>query len=169
MNTSSPTVTSGSIEERLNRLATLDLTNVRRKLMEPLPEGQAWDMKCCEAAEKWYKRFLTLFIKHPGRKIVPNAMIDAIWHQHILDTRAYAADCERIFGTFIHHHPYFGMNGDSIERDLAFARTNELYEAEFGENPLHLGSKALECATGCGWVDSAADSRPTTAGELQRV
>ena len=152
-----------STAEGLKRLEALDFSDVRRKLMEPPPEGQGWSEDCAKSAEKWYRRFLTLFLKYPGRKIVPNAMIDAFWHQNILDTRAYARDCQEVFGRFVHHYPYFGMNGDAAERDAAYAETNDMFDTEFGENPLHLGSKALECSTGCGWVDDAARGRAVAA------
>ncbi len=62
------------------------------------------------------------------------AIVDKFWHQHILDTRKYAEDCERIFGFFFHHFPYFGMRGaeDKANLDSCFTETNELFVQEFG-------------------------------------
>jgi hypothetical protein len=54
----------------------------------------------------------------------------------------------------MHHHPYYGMNGDALERDASFEDTNRLYLDLFGEDCKHTGSFPLECSTGCGWVDS---------------
>lgn len=141
----------------LAAIAALDLSNVKRKLQRPKPHGNGWSEACCESAEKWYKRYLTLIVKYPTQKVVPNAMIDEIWHGHITDTQAYAKDCQAIFGTFVHHNPYFGMNGDGAERDEAFRITNELFVKEFGEDCRKEGDVALECSVDCGWVDVAPD------------
>jgi hypothetical protein len=58
-----------------------------------------------------------------------------MWHYHILDTRAYHGDCQRVFGGYFHHFPYFGLRGDDDARRLqaAFAKTKALYEETFGE------------------------------------
>jgi hypothetical protein len=34
----------------------------------------------------------------PEETIVPCMIVDEVWHQHILDTYVYAADCDRLFG-----------------------------------------------------------------------
>jgi hypothetical protein len=46
-------------------------------------------------------------------------------------------DCERIFGFFLHHFPYFGMRGEEDAADLhaAYDETIELYRAAFGKLP----------------------------------
>lgn len=44
---------------------------------------------------------------------IPSLTVDEIWHLHILDTRSYARDCSRWFGSFIHHQP------DSIPGEAA--------------------------------------------------
>lgn len=60
-----------------------------------------------------------------------------MWHRHILDTRAYASDCERIFRNFMHYFPYFGLRGeaDAVALESAYDKTLELYEDAFGEPP----------------------------------
>lgn len=115
-------------------IASLDLSMVKKKLMEPEPEGKGWTQQQVDEAELWYKRFLHLIHAHPNASVVPNYPIDTIWHQHILDTRAYADDCQNIFGCFIHHFPYFGIRGDEDKknRDDAFDLTNMLYREHFG-------------------------------------
>lgn len=129
-----------TLTEGLNALQRLDLSKVARKLMEPKPEGQGWTAEQVAEAEKWYRRFLELGIRYPQESIVPNFPIDTFWHQHILDTRAYATDCDAIFGEMMHHYPYFGLNGaqDAANRDAAFDRTNELYMLHFGEDCTHM-------------------------------
>ena len=79
---------------------------------------------------------------------MPNNKIDAFWHQHILDTKAYARDCMTVFGCFIHHNPYFGLNGDAAERDACFEQTKTLYLATFGETGTSLGAEGKDCGAG---------------------
>jgi hypothetical protein len=88
-----------------------------------------------DVAERDYRRFLTLHLRHPGRMLVPSALIDLVWHYHILDTRKYAEDCDRIFGYFLHHDPYFGIDGEESRRENleAWEATLSLWEEEFGE------------------------------------
>lgn len=128
-----------STKERLRRLQELDLTNVRRKLMEPYPEGKGWNQDQALEAEKWYKRYLASIIVYPdATQHVPNGPIDFFWHQHILDTMAYGQDCEHVMGYFLHHYPYFGLNGDTDDRDDAFVVTNTIYRQMYGEDCLSM-------------------------------
>jgi hypothetical protein len=80
-------------------------------------------------------------------------MVDEFWHQHILDTRAYRADCEAIFGRFLEHFPYFGLRGAQDAEDLtnAYAATLEAYEDAFGSPPesTWVSSDARTCRTKC--------------------
>jgi hypothetical protein len=70
-------------------------------------DPQAWTAATTQQAESLYRRFLMLHMMFPSEEFVPTKVIDAYWHQHILDTRKYAADCDAVFGTFLHHDPYF--------------------------------------------------------------
>ena len=117
-------------------IAALDLEMVKMKLAEP-DEGAGWTAEQCEDAEVEYKRYLTLCRKFPApaHSVVPNKIMDTMWHYHILDTRAYCRDSDKVFGGYFHHFPYFGMRGDEDERDLigAFGETKRRYEKAFGE------------------------------------
>lgn len=99
-----------------------------------------------DVAERDYRRFLTLHLLYPETTLVPSALIDLVWHYHILDTRKYTADCERIFGYFLHHDPYFGIEGEDSRREnlKAWEATLVLWEKVFGE-PL-LG-RSHRCST----------------------
>ena len=46
-------------------------------------------------------------------------------------------DCDKVFGGFLHHFPYFGMRGaeDAAALSQAYDETLSLYEAEFGLAP----------------------------------
>jgi len=114
-------------------VATIDLTMVRNKLKQstyPI----AWDELRLDRAELLYRRYLTMNLLYPGATIVPTEDVDAFWHQHILDTKAYADDCQRVFGYFLHHFPYLGLRGDEAALNTAFEQTRKLYEALFHQS-----------------------------------
>ena len=115
------------------KIDALDLSMIKRKLQDP-EEGLGWSSEECDAIEVEYKRYLALKRTYRDHEIVPNQLVDKFWHYHILDTVKYAEDCQTIFGYFLHHYPYFGMNGPEDEQALqdAFDETTELYEAHFG-------------------------------------
>jgi hypothetical protein len=71
----------------------------------------------------------------PREHTAPLFDVDIFWHYHILDTMKYAADCEQIFGYFLHHFPYSGLRveDDEAVHHQAGARMQELYETTFGE------------------------------------
>ncbi|GAA4340890.1 glycine-rich domain-containing protein [Flaviaesturariibacter amylovorans] len=136
----------------MNDIDQLDFSMIKMKLQDK-EEGQGWTKKQCEDAEIEYKRFLSLKRTYPNLEVVPNKAIDMFWHQHILDTAKYADDCESIFGYFLHHYPYFGMNGEQDAENLntAFEETKVLYRKHFGID--YVGEapkcKAPKCRTAC--------------------
>ena len=130
-----------TVRDRLDRLAELDLSQVHNKLMQPDHGGQGWTREQADLAEKWYLRYLTLVIRFPKRvKHVPNGPIDAFWHQHILDTQKYHDDCNNVLGYYLHHNPYYGMNGDKEEHGQSFKDTNALFREVYGEDCLTMVS-----------------------------
>ncbi|MFL6566016.1 MAG: glycine-rich domain-containing protein [Burkholderiales bacterium] len=125
-----------STRQMIEAIEALDLGPIKFKLMDP-EEGEGWSREFVEHMELQYKRYLTLVAKYPRETIAPAKDLDRFWHAHILDTRKYMDDCERVFGFYLHHFPYFGMRGADDAAALARAgeRTRELYEAEFGAGP----------------------------------
>lgn len=128
------TQASKPVAQVLAAIQALDLDPIKLKLMDP-EEGQGWSREYADRMELAYRRFLTLLVKFPEETIAPTKDIDKFWHGHILDTMKYAEDCERVFGYFLHHFPYFGMRGEQDAADLRAAaqRTHEIYQREFGE------------------------------------
>lgn len=114
-------------------LESLDLSMIAMKLSDE-HEGVGWSEDKCERVAFEYRRFLALTRMYPDKAIVPSTTVDQFWHAHILDTKAYAEDCDRLFGKFLHHFPYFGIRGDQDARDLqtAYDETLELYEHHWG-------------------------------------
>lgn len=129
-----------SLEDLRALINGIDLTWVKRKIMDAR-EGKGWSQEKADDMEVRYKRFLYLFATSEGARIVSTLDIDAMWHQHILDTRAYFADCERVFGAYLHHFPYFGMRDeeDARELEVAFTQTRQHYEREYGETYVTVG------------------------------
>lgn len=118
---------------KLQMINSLDFSMLKMKLMDP-QEGKGWTQKECDDAEILYKNFLYLILKYPKESIVPTRFIDDFWHAHILDTRQYHEDCHNIFGGYLHHFPYFGLQGEEDAKDLknTFAQTQILWQKEFG-------------------------------------
>ncbi|MET0143518.1 MAG: hypothetical protein ABW328_01840 [Ilumatobacteraceae bacterium] len=113
----------------------IDLAPINAKLRHDDPE--TWTDQSLGVVERRYRRFLVLNLLHPHTTLSVDKGLDAYWHQHILDTRKYAADCELIFGYFLHHYPYFGMD-DAVEWQEnieLYAATQQLYEDAFGADP----------------------------------
>ena len=133
----------GALEEAVARVSQLDFSMLRRKIVEE----SGWTTEAVEEAEDLYRKFLALNIRYPERKLCPNGPVDEFWHAHILDTRAYAADCQTLFGGLLHHFPYFGMRGAEDRADLerAFADTAELFIRHFGVDPMAGDSHARSC------------------------
>jgi hypothetical protein len=133
----------------------LDLSMITMKLMDA-EEGEGWSAERCAVVAAEYRRFLALTRLYADRSIVPSKIVDQFWHAHILDTQAYATDCERLFGFFLHHFPYFGMRGPDDARALggAYDETLALYQQHFGPAPADLwartgASRCPNCGERC--------------------
>lgn len=56
---------------------------------------------------------------HPLPIGMPSKVVDELWHQFILDTRAYRAFCDQAFGHFFHHVPAGAVPaGQHVSQDL---------------------------------------------------
>lgn len=121
-----PTSNRGELSPEVR---TLDLERITSKLSKQ----PGWDLTRAREAELAYRRFLQLRVLYPTTSLVPTLDIDEVWHAHILDTRAYAEDCERLFGGFMHHAP--AWDGENrVELEIAFAATQGLWMDVFGED-----------------------------------
>lgn len=117
-------------------IAALDFTLLKLKLQDA-DEGKGWSKEYTDLIHGEYVKFLALTRAYPDHAVVPSGPVDDFWHYHILDTQAYAGDCEALFGQILHHFPYFGMRGDEDETNLrlSWVETNTLYRKHFGEPP----------------------------------
>lgn len=128
-------------------IAALDLDPIKVKLMHK-ESGEGWTLDQANAVEFEYRRFLYLMKKFPQEQTAPLFDVDTFWHYHILDTMKYAADCEQVFGYFLHHFPYIGLRGedDVAAHHRVGERMRELYEATFGESYARAGATAYSGA-----------------------
>lgn len=117
-----------------NTIAQVNLDPIKVKLMHK-ESGEGWSLEQATEVEFEYRRFLCLMKLFPHEQMAPLFDIDIFWHYHILDTMKYAADCEHIFGYFLHHFPYVGLRGadDEAAHHRVGIRMQELYEATFGD------------------------------------
>ncbi|MBV9383445.1 MAG: glycine-rich domain-containing protein-like [Streptosporangiaceae bacterium] len=131
------------------QIDALDLEPITYKLMHPEPGETAMTLAEADQRVAAYRRFLKLCVWYPEQSIVPSKAIDEVWHTHILDTAKYAADSEAVFGSFMHHFPYFGLRGtdDEATWQAAYARTRELFRLHFGTE-LPAGRAARGCHVG---------------------
>src|SRR4051812_37961633 len=99
-------LTSKAVSEIIGAIAALDLESIKTRLMDP-EIGKGWTPDHADATERAYRRFLRVVAKNQehAADILLSRDVDEFWHAHILDTVKYAADCERVFGTFLHHAP----------------------------------------------------------------
>lgn len=114
-------------------LLRLDLEPVKFCLIKK----KGWSLAKADKVSDLYLKFLMLIALYPDKSIVPTEAIDEMWHMHILDTRKYYDDCKNIFGTFIHHFPYYGVRDmdDETSMRISFEETLRLFEKHFGKKP----------------------------------
>jgi len=122
---------SQHIDEAKHYIYSIDFSPIINKMVSHLGWRQRDAEKVCEL----YRNFLFLQKKYGHDKsLPPSEEIDECWHNHILDTKKYRHDCEMIFGQYLDHYPYFGIDGKSDLNDLnnAFECTQDLHVKEFG-------------------------------------
>jgi len=150
-------LTNRPVEQVIAAIEALDLDPIKLKLMDP-EEGQGWSREYAERMELAYKRFLTLLATHPEETLAAGKDVDKFWHGHILDTLKYAEDCDKVFGCFLHHFPYFGMRGAEDAANLAKAgeTMRRLYQQEFGQDHDASVPGKAENAAYCGAIKAEA-------------
>ncbi|MFN9638306.1 MAG: glycine-rich domain-containing protein [Synechococcaceae cyanobacterium] len=106
--------------------------------MHPNPIiGLGWDQSFLKRLEVEYRIFFTMHAAFPEVWLPPSRPLDLFWHEHLLDTRAYFADCDQVAGHYLHHLPYFGMR-DEADISLclaAFQAERQLYLQCVGQEP----------------------------------
>ena len=105
----------------------IHFTKIKNKLLKKRASLK-WSKQNVDEALELYQMFLFLCWKYPSKKIVPTFEINVVWHEHILQTKKYILDCEKVFGQYLHHNSNdFGIR----YLDKNFLETLALVEKEF--------------------------------------
>jgi hypothetical protein len=124
-----------SVDQAIAAIQALDLHPIRLRVMDK-ESGEGWTREYAETIEQAYRAYLTMLVKHPedAEDIVVSRDVDEFWHAHILHTMKYTEDCEKVFGTYLHHNPHVGERTQAdVERKAAQVdKTRRMYQEEFG-------------------------------------
>ena len=129
------------------QIEALELTQVKERLKAR--NGWWWSLTHnVNRLESEYRQFLYLIAENQDKTVVPwSEAMDEFWHEHILDTRKYEADCLAIFGQVVHHNPHL-TKGSPKQRE-AFRETKTMYISAFGNRAGKNKKKAAD-QVGCG-------------------
>ena len=120
------------------------------------------------AAVREYKRFQRMMIEDRGKWYTPSKLVDELWHRHMLDSKKYAAFCQRVAGYYLHHTPYYG-EPSTFESWVAELRghdpagTLEAYQSKWAEAPpVQIWGTKGESGGGCSGGGGGGGEVPTT-------
>lgn len=120
------TISTSILEKVPSSIASLDLDRVALRLKSTTQ----WSDSEIERAIERYRGFLGVALG--GGTVVPTEDIDEVWHVHILDTRSYVRDCDRVFGYYFHHTPQLSEQDDPEHAD-DFVATADRWFMRYGE------------------------------------
>ena len=136
-------VNQAKIDEALALVNSLDFEQMNSKLVD----FYGWSKEDVSLMNDYYKKWLAIHVCYSDLATAPSAKLDEYWHMHILDTKKYMEDCQFVFGKYLHHYPYFGLEGDKENLDKGFELTRKLFMHHFGHD---LTGPANPCAaTSC--------------------
>ena len=122
-----------TLREAKEYIDSIDFSNIINKLVNRHKWARAEAEETCQQ----FRNYLWL-IKKSGldreQPLPPSEDIDEFWHHAILETAEYFKHCNAIFGRYLHHYPYLGIDGKTNMGDLRnyFKQTQQLYTKEFG-------------------------------------
>jgi len=106
---------------------------LKRKLRETYPHLSGKDV---DLVERGLRQFFLACLRS-RRKFVamPSQVVDAMWHEFILHTRAYRDWCQLALGWFLHHTPALALgaqaqNNDGLRRAWYWACRDEAIRPE---------------------------------------
>jgi len=120
-----------TLEEARRYLEKLDLNYIVAAMCSETYSLPRWERQDALECSQRYKNFLFLQKKYLPFSLIPTRQIDEFWHNHILYTKQYFADCQHIFGHYLHHEPADPNESNQLIDD--YLRTKTLYLAEFGK------------------------------------
>jgi len=107
-------------QEIIRAALALDLSYLAQSLSDKLPS-----VDIVELLEE-YKKFLAIKVIAKDATapihLSPSALIDQVWHQHLLHTAQYRAACSAL-GVFIDHDPEGALSSDSVRKNRLLLAT----------------------------------------------
>jgi hypothetical protein len=87
------------------------------------------------------KQYYALPILFPEKKeLAVSSVVDAYWHNHLLNTKGYRKFCESVYGRFMDHVPLDRSNEPETARVTAlYTETRGMLAETFGQ---HVSEKA---------------------------
>ena len=151
-------LTNRPVEQVMAAIRALDLEPIKLRVMDP-ELGEGWTREYAESIERAYRNYLIILAKHPEdiEEIVVSKDVDEFWHTHILHTMKYTEDCEKVFGTYLHHSPEVGERTQALLKKAVLAeKTRRLYKQEFGR--VRAEAATSENAAFCGAAIKAGNA-----------
>ncbi len=100
-----------------------------------LSRKHGWKQNFALLAIREYKKFIYLGIVSEFQ-VTPSEIIDTVWHEHLLFTKAYREFCTEVIEYPFDHHPELIPIADQTDSFHAqYQQTLELYTTEFGIDP----------------------------------
>ena len=102
-----------------------------RAFANKLGRKLGWTPRFARRAIEEYRKFLYLGVVADFR-VTPSKIIDQVWHEHLLFTRAYGEFCQEVLGQPFEHFPELVATEEqtSVFQEQ-YDRTIDLYEREF--------------------------------------
>jgi hypothetical protein len=91
-----------------------------------------WKTKFALKAIHEYKKFVYLGVVS-NFNVTPSKVIDVVWHEHLLFTKAYREFCNEVIEFHFEHNPELIILDEQTENfALQYIKTLQLYRYEFG-------------------------------------
>lgn len=106
-----------------------------RAFASKLKRKLGWEMRFALRALDEYKKFLFLGVTG-STPVTPSKVIDQVWHEHLLFTRAYRQFCTEVLEHDFDHHPELvPMDSQTALFSEQYEETMRRYVAEFNVLP----------------------------------
>ena len=106
------------------KVRALNLTPIMAKVVAE----HDMDAATAARAEELYRQFLVLKAENMAATLVPPRLADLVWHEHITHSRQYMADCQAVFGEYLHHTP--GLEGS----ETLYVNAMPVWQKRFGSD-----------------------------------
>jgi hypothetical protein len=120
---------TAAARERLTRLAQWSLDRIASRAAD----RHGWSPAHTCEVQRAYRQFLVLIALAPDSNYgMADGDVDAMWHEHLIDTVDYLGMCREVFGRMIHHCPVKEGSPSSGE-PLYISTTLPALEKVFGQ------------------------------------